>query len=78
MDDAHRMCREEQRQLPFESREIAGLDFDQLLAAHNVDHKAIDRFLDGIARLRVPGLQLRVQQPFAQRADTRAASLAQS
>jgi hypothetical protein len=56
-------------QLAFHCKKIARLDFDEQIAAHDVNVKAVEGHFDGIARLRVPLFQRGVKRAFLQKSD---------
>ena len=68
-DESHAVLLRERVELLAQRREPTGLELDEQLVAHEVDHVAADLLLEQIARPPVPLLQLRVQRSLVERSD---------
>jgi hypothetical protein len=64
------MRADQRRQLRFDGGEISRLDFDQEIAAHDVNHETGDPDLESVPRPGVPLFQRCVKRLFVQQADS--------
>lgn len=67
MHEQYAVVFDEAAQLAGGGREARGLNLDQLVVADDVDHIAVDAFLDPVARFGVESFQSGVQRSFAVR-----------
>ena len=72
MDDTDPMSQiDESLQLLPHRGEATGLHLDQQVPSDQIDDVAVDRDLDAISWLRIPGLQRSVERPLAEQPDSR-------
>ena len=60
MHQQHPVLRQEPIELRPHRQERRGLDLDQEIVTPDVDHEAVERHLEDVARLRVLGLEIKL------------------